>query len=287
MPSVIRCSISNGYDTHAQIMSRLANERLLAADTTDTETLPTSDAETSAGPSPAGTNSSKKGNRLSVGAAAGIGAGGALFVVAFCAIIFFIFRKVRQRKRVPQQAPPAFASTHRPSIAPKSPPPQFSSPYEQPQEAKMVYTDPPPMALAPNQYGHRSLSHELDTSGFPGTPPISAYQSQSASMTPRQFPSPSSTGIIAPQPRSPAPPLSRNGLHQYPQPQSQVSPPIGAGQRTPGSNNESGYGFPSQDASPNPESESLHFQHGAASPDSQQRLQPRRPVGAGNMRVSR
>jgi hypothetical protein len=155
----------------------------------------------------------------------------------------------------------------------------------------MNYGDPPPMTLIPN-YGHpRILSHELDSSALAGSPQMSAYQSQSQSMTPKRSPSPAEAGIIAPQPRSPPPTLTSSGF-QYHQPsQGHVSPPTG-GQRTPGSNHEtSSYGFPSHEGSPNPDFEGFKFQQGQqpdeGSPESQQRLFPRRVVGSPNLRGSR
>ena len=259
--------------------------------------MPTSRMSTTATTSPAsatsaaGATSSAESNKLSAGAAAGIGVGGALFVVGIIALIFFLFRRARKRKQSLKQPPSNFnASSHHPSLAPTSPPPQFSSPYDHPQEVKMGYHDPPPMALAPNYGQERSLSHELDTAGMTASPPLSAYHSQSASMTPRRLPSPTSNGIIAPQPRSPAPVLTNNAYQQNQQSRGQVSPPIG-GHRTPVSHHESGsYGFPSNEASPNPEMEGFQFQqqqqNALGSPDSQQRLFPRRAVAPSDPRAS-
>lgn len=146
------------------------------------------------------------------------------------------------------------------------------------------------MSLAPDYAHGRNTSHELDSAARLGSPQTSAYQSQTASMTPRRIPSPLSTGILAPQPRSPPPMLSSSGFQYQHQPHGQISPPIGTGQRTPGSNHESGsYGFPSQEASPNPDGEGFQFhtpqqQGGLGSPDSQQHLYPRRAVGSASTR---
>ncbi len=211
-------------------------------------------------------------------------------MVAILGLAFFLFRRARKRKQS-QTQPPNFApSTHHPSLAPTSPPPQFSSPFSQPQEVKAGYGDPPPMSLA-YDYGHgRNTSHELDSAARAGSPQTSAYQSQAASMTPRRIPSPLSTGIYAPQPRSPPPVLTSSGFQYQHQPNDQVSPPLGTGQRTPKSNHESGsYGFPSHEASPNPDSEGFRFhtpqeQAGMGSPDSQHRLYPRRAVGSAGTR---
>lgn len=215
-----------------------------------------------------------------------------MLVVAVAGLVFFLFRRSRRRKqRLNQPPPPDFVpSTHHPSLAPTSPPPQFSSPYEQPQEVKMGYGDPPPIALVPNNSHQRIPSHELDSSAVVSSPETSAYHSQSATMTPKRSPSPTSMGIIAPQPRSPPPALTSSGFQYQHQPHGQISPPVG-GQRTPGSNHESGsYGFPSHEASPNPDIEGFQFQQpqqqGAGSPESQQHLFPRRMVGSPNLRGS-
>ncbi len=212
-------------------------------------------------------------------------------MVAAFGLVFFLFRRARRRKQRLLKPPPpsTFApSTHHPSLAPTSPPPQFSSPYEHPQEVKMGSGDPPPMTLVPDYGNQRIPSHELDSSAVRGSPKISAYQSQSASTTPKRLPSPSSAGILAPQPRSPPPALTSSGF-QYQQSRGHISPPIG-GQRTPGSNHGSGsYGFPSHEASPNLDVQGFQFQQaqqqqGVASPESQQHLFPRRLVGSPNLR---
>lgn len=177
-------------------------------------------------------------------------------------------------------------STHHPSLVPTSPPPQFPSPYTHPQEVKTGYGDPPPMSLAPDYGPGRNRSHELDSASLAGSPQTSAYHSQAASMTPKRMPSPLSTGIVAPQPRSPPTTVTSSRV-QYPrQPHGQISPPIATGQRTPASTHEStSYGFPSSETSPNPESEGFQFQTpqqqgGMGSPDGQHRLYPRRAVGS-------
>jgi hypothetical protein len=220
-----------------------------------------------------------------------------LLLVAVVGLTFFLFRRARKRRQRLNRPlpPPNFpSSNHHPSLAPTSPPPVFSSPYEQPQEAKFGFQEPPPMTLVPN-YGHQRLpSHELDSSAIrTGSPQISAYQSQTSSTTPRRVSSPAPAGIIAPLPRSPPPALSSSGFqyqHQRQLSHGQVSPPIG-GQRTPGSNHESGsYGFPSHEGSPNPDVDAFQFQnpqsHIAGSPESQQGLFPRRKVGSPNLRSS-
>ena len=212
-------------------------------------------------------------------------------VVAILGLGFFLFRRARKRKQSQNQPTSNFApSTHHPSLAPTSPPPQFSSPYSHPQEVKTGYGDPPPMSLA-SEYGPgRNTSHELDSAALAESPHTSAYQSQAASMTPKRMPSPLSAGILAPQPRSPPPTLTSSGFQYQHQPHGQISPPIGTGQRTPGSTHEStSYGFPSHEASPNPEGEGFQFQTplqqgGMGSPDSQHRLYPRRAVGSTSTR---
>jgi hypothetical protein len=277
----------NEYVAHLTEISQPLTQLLGA-----TATATGADGQPTAGTYPPGASSAPAGPKLSVGAAAGIGVGGALLLVAVLALVIFLLRRARRRKQnldlPPHNVGP---STHHSSLGPTSPPSQFSSPYEQPQELKMNYGDPPPMTLVPN-YGHpRILSHELDSSILAGSPQMSAYQSQSQSMTPKRSPSPTATGIIAPQPRSPPPTLTSSGF-QYHQPsQGHVSPPTG-GQRTPGSNHEtSSYGFPSHEGSPNPDFEGFKFQQGqqpdAGSPESQQRLFPRRVVGSPNLRGSR
>lgn len=232
------------------------------------------------------------GHKLSLGAAAGIGVGGALLVVALLGLIFFFVRRARKRKQMLNQThPPSFTgSHHHSSLYPNSPPPQFSSPYEQPQEVKSGQSEPPPMALIPNFGPQRIPSHELDSAAVRGSPQISAYHSQSSGGTPKRIPSPPSTGLIAPQPRSPPPALTSSGFRYHEQSRGQISPPIG-GQRTPGSNHESGsYGFPSHEASPNPDGEGFQFQtprqQGTGSPESQQHIFPRRVVGSPNLRSS-
>jgi hypothetical protein len=234
-----------------------------------------------------GSSSSSGGNTLSAGAAAGIGVGGALVAVGIAALIFFLCRRARKRKQMRNQPPSNFGSSmHHPSITPSSPPPQFPSPFEQPQEMKMGFNEPPAMPVVPH-YGHqRTLSHELETSLPASSPQMSAYQSQHESITPKRLPSPQVVAIHAPQPRSPPPALTSSGFQYHHQSMGQVSPPLG-GQRTPGSNPDSAsYGFPSHEASPNPEAEGFQFQQqmGPGSPESQQRLFPRRQVGSPNLR---
>ncbi|ERF75965.1 hypothetical protein EPUS_01331 [Endocarpon pusillum Z07020] len=252
-----------------------------------TATATGADGQPTAGVLPSEVYSSSGGSKLSVGAAAGIGVGGALGAVAIIGLGFFLFRRARKRKQSQKQPPSNFApSTHHPSLAPTSPPPQFSSPYSHPQEVKTGYGDPPPMSLAPDFGPGRNASHELDSAALAGSPQTSAYHSQAASMTPKRMPSPLSTGIIAPQPRSPPPTLTSSGFQYQRQPHGQVSPPIATGQRTPVSTHDStSYGFPSSETSPNPESEGFQFQTpqqqaGMSSPDSQHRLYPRRAVGS-------
>lgn len=152
----------------------------------------------------------------------------------------------------------------------------------------MGYVEPPLMSLAP-QFGEQpGYSHELDSSAKVNSPQISAYQSQSENVTPRRMPSPPSADIAAPQPRSPPPTLTSSRFqYQYPR-HPAVSPPIAA-HRTPGSNHDSSsYGFPSHEATPNQDVEGFQFQQphhqGAGSPESQQRLVPRRAVGTPNLR---
>jgi hypothetical protein len=248
------------------------------------------DGEPTAGTSSSGT-SANGGYKLSPGAAAGIGVGAALLLVAIIGAIIFLFRRARKRKQGRHQSlahsvPP----THHPSLAPTSPPPQFS-PYAQPREVKTVYYDPPPMALGP-QYGHqRVFPHELDSAAVTGSPQTSAYQAQSEGTAAERLPSPPSAGIIAPQPHAPPPTVRSSGFQYHKRSPGQISPPQGS-QRSRGSNHDnSSYGFPSQEPSPNPDAEGFPFQQplqqgGPGSPESQQRLFPRRTVGSPNLRGS-
>ena len=261
-----------------------------AIDTTATAT--DAGTQSTAGIYSPGTSSSSEGHKLSTGAAAGIGVGGALLLVAVLGLAVFFFRRAHKRKQRLKQPPSNFApSSHHPSLGPTSPPPPISSPYEQPQEeAKVGYNDPPPMTLVPNYGDELNTSHELDSSALASGRQTSAYQSQAAIMTPKPLPSPRPTGIVAPQPRSPPPALTSSGFQYQQQSRGQISPPTG-GQRTPGSNHESGsYGFPSQEASPSMDAEGFQFQQpqqqGASSPESQQHLFPRRMVGSPNLRSS-
>lgn len=260
--------------------------------TADSWKLGATPTATGTGGRPTAGTSTPISSSLSVGAAAGIGVGGALLLVAVIGLGFFLFRMARKRKQGLNQPPSHFnPSTHHPSMGPNSPPPHFSSPYAQAQEVKMGYGDPPPMTLVPNYPHGRSTSHELDSAALAGSPHVSAYHSQSASLTPKRYPSPLSTGILAPQPRSPPPALTSSGFQYHNQPRGHVSPPIGGGQRTPGSNHDSvSYGFPSHETSPNPDAEGFQLQtppqQGAGSPESQQHLYPRRAVGSPNLRTS-
>lgn len=241
---------------------------------------------------PTAGTSADGGHKLSPGAAAGIGVGGALLLVAIVGAIIFLFRRARKRKQgrhrsLSHSVPP----THHPSLVPTSPPPQFSPPYEPSREIKTVYYDPPPMALGP-QHGHQHVfPHELDSAAVTGSPQTSAYQAQSEGTAAEQLPSPPLAGIVAPQPHSPPPTVSSSGFQYHKRAPGQVSPPQGS-QRSRGSNfDNSSYGFPSQEPSPNPEVEGFPFQQplqqgGPGSPESQQRLFPRRTVGSPNLRGS-
>lgn len=278
----------NQYVIHLSSGAPLITDPLQLAGT-DVPTGP--EGQPTGGTASAGASRPSSGGvKLSAGAAAGIGVGGALLLVAIFGLIFFLFRRRGRKRREEknQLRPDSPQSNHQPPLIPYSPPPQFSSPYEQPHEGKYGPGDPPPMTLAP-QYGQSPIRpHELESSGTHNSPNLSAYRSQSESMTPKRSPSP---GIVAPLPRSPPVPMSSSGFQYTHQSNPQVSPPVG-GQRTPGSNHESGsYGFPSHETSPNPEAGSFQFQQpyhqNAGSPESQQHLFPRRAVGAATPRSSR
>lgn len=201
-------------------------------------------------------------------------------MIGLLGLVFFLLRRARRRKQSLNLPPDVGPSTHHPSLPRISPPPGFISPYEHPREIKSADINLPPMTFVPNDGHGRIHSHELDSSALGNNPQASAYQSQSQSMTPRQSFSPPLAGIIAPQPRLPAP-LTNSAF------QSQQS---SGSQRTASSGHEAAsYGFPSHETSPNPDIEGFQFQtqqqQSAGSPESQQRLVPRRMVGSPNLRV--
>ena len=208
-----------------------------------------------------GNGSVDSGIQLSPGAAAGIGAGGSLALVAILLAIFLIIRKRRKRKDDwGLKRPSMTTSSHPPSFLMTSPSSQPSSSYEPSPSGRRSFVGRPPVRLISSGDGPRSPSYELDGTA-PGTGPITSTDHLRPNSSSQRAVSWQSSGntIAAELSQSPWSTVSKDASQYRHFSHARSSPPSSS-TKSPASNQERrSYGFPSQRSSPNIERNGFSF----------------------------